>query len=99
MCLCNMRLSSSVLMLIKNSPLCALGESSWETSNVVGELAVVAQELNICTINQNLASLLLLHVLLAAERGEAPVLGDNDLLASWELVLGAAESLESDSTV
>jgi hypothetical protein len=60
---------------------------------------VGAQELNICAINENLSGFLLLHVLLAAERGEAPVLGDDNLLATWELVLGAAESLKSDFTV
>jgi len=48
---------------------------------------VVAQELNISTIDQNLSSSLLLHVFFAAERSEAPVLGDNDLLATRELVL------------
>jgi hypothetical protein len=60
---------------------------------------VVAQELNVGAINQDLALSLLLHVLLAAERREAPVLGDNDLLAARELVLRAAESLESGGTV
>jgi hypothetical protein len=62
-------------------------ESSWESSDVVGQLALVAQELDVSTINQDLASLLLLHVLFAAERGEAPVLGNDDLLAAGELVL------------
>jgi hypothetical protein len=74
-------------------------ESSWEAADVVCELTLVAQELNVGTIDQNLSGSLLLHVLLAAERGETPVLGDNDLLATWELVLGAAESLEGGSTV
>ena len=60
---------------------------------------MVAQELDICTINQNLALSLLLHIFFAAERSEAPVLGDNDLLATRELVLGSAESLESGGTV
>ena len=60
---------------------------------------MVAQELDVGTINQDLALGLLLHVLLAAERREAPVLGDNDLLAARELVLRAAESLESGGTV
>jgi len=78
--------------------LCLL-ESSWETSDVVGQLSVVAQELNICTINQDLASSLLLHVFLTAKRGKAPVLGNDNLLATRELVLGSAESLESGSTV
>lgn len=74
-------------------------EGSWEASDVVGQLAVVAQELDIGTINQDLALSLLLHVLLAAERGEAPVLRDDDLLAARELVLRAAESLKSGGTV
>jgi len=60
---------------------------------------VIAQELNIGTINQDLSSSLLLHVLLTAKRGEAPVLGNDDLLATRELVLGTTEGLESGSTV
>lgn len=76
-----------------------LGEGSWETADVVGELAVVGQELDVGTINENLSGGLLLHVLLTAEWGETPVLGDNDLLASWELVLGAAEGLKGNSAV
>jgi hypothetical protein len=40
------------------------------------------------------------HVLFfAVERSEAPVLGDDDLLATRELVLGSAESLESSGTI
>jgi hypothetical protein len=62
-------------------------ESSWESSDVVRQLAVVGQELNISTIDQKLALSLLLHVLFAAERSEAPVLGNNNLLAARELVL------------
>ena len=74
-------------------------EGSWEAANVVGKLTLVAQELNVGTINQDLSSSLLLRILLTAERGETPVLGNNDLLATWELVLGTTESLESGSTV
>ena len=48
---------------------------------------MIAQELDICSINQDLASLLLLHVFFAAERSEPPVLGYDDLLAAGELVL------------
>ena len=61
--------------------------------------AVLREELDVGTIHLDVASLPLLDVLLAAEGGEAPVLGDNDLLPAGELVLGAAESLESDRTV
>lgn len=60
---------------------------------------MVAQELDVGTVNQDLTLSLLLHILLAAEWGEAPVLGDNDLLAARELVLGAAKSLESSGAV
>ena len=62
-------------------------ESSWESSDVVGQLALVPQELDICTIDQNLTSGLLLNILFTTERSEAPVLGNNDLLATRELVL------------
>jgi hypothetical protein len=65
----------------------SLLESSWESSDVVGQLAVVGQELDISTINQDLASSLLLHVLFTAERSEAPVLRNDDLLAARELIL------------
>jgi hypothetical protein len=74
-------------------------ESSWESSDVVGQLALVAQELDVCTINQDLASSLLLHVLFTAERSEPPILGNDNLLATWELVLRTAESFESGGTV
>jgi hypothetical protein len=60
---------------------------------------VVGKELDVGTIDQELALSLALEVLLAAERGEAPVLGDNDLLATRELVLRTAESLKSETTV
>jgi len=74
-------------------------ESSGESPHVVLQFTVVAKELNLSTVNHDLASSLLLHVLLAAERGETPVLGDDDLLAAGELVLGTAEGLDGDSAV
>jgi hypothetical protein len=74
-------------------------ESLGETAHVVLEGTVVGQELDIGTVDLDAASSLALQVLLAAERGEAPVLGDDDLLATRELVLGAAESLKSEVTV
>ena len=88
-------------------------ESGREAANVAGEVALVAEELNVGTVDLDLALLALLDVLLALERGETPVLGDDDLLATGELgdisvcrgvshaqtylVLGSPESLESDS--
>lgn len=60
---------------------------------------MVAQELDVGTIDLDTAGSLALQVVIAAERGETPVLGDDDLLATGKLVLGATESLESESTV
>lgn len=60
---------------------------------------MVGKELNVGTVDLDTASSLALEVLVAAERGEAPVLGDDNLLTAGELVLGATESLESKSTV
>lgn len=74
-------------------------ESVGEAANVLLQVAVVGKELDVSTVDLDAASSLLVEVLLAAERGEAPVLGDNDLLATRELVLGSSESLESDSAV
>ena len=60
---------------------------------------MTTEELNVGTVLAELASVAELEVLLAADGGEAPVLGDNDLLATGELVLGTAEGLKSGSTV
>jgi hypothetical protein len=56
---------------------------------------VVGKELNVGAIDANATRLLPFQVLLPPERGEAPVLGQNDLLPAGELVLGSAEGLES----
>lgn len=74
-------------------------ESLGEALHVVSQGAVVGQELHVSTVDLDAASSLLLQVLLAAEGGETPVLGDNDLLATGELVLGAAEGLEGGGAV
>lgn len=60
---------------------------------------MVAQELHVGTVHLDAASGLLLQVLLATERGEAPVLGDDDLLATGELVLGSAQGLKGGGAV
>lgn len=74
-------------------------ESVRESAQVVGKLAVVRQELNVGTIDQDAAGSLLLEVLVAAKRGETPVLGDDNLLSTGELVLRSSESLKSESSV
>jgi hypothetical protein len=60
---------------------------------------VVAEELDVGTVDLDTAGSLAVQVLITTKRGEAPVLGDDDLLATGELVLGAAESLKSQVTV
>lgn len=60
---------------------------------------MVGKELNISTIHLDATGGLLLQVLLPAKGGEAPVLGDDDLLPARELVLRATKSLKSDSPV
>ena len=60
---------------------------------------MAAQELHVSTVLLKLALLAELNVLLAADGGETPVLGDDDLLAAGELVHGAAESLDGGGTV
>jgi hypothetical protein len=42
------------------------------------------EELDVSTVGLDLTSLALLDVLVTAERGETPVLGDDDLLATRE---------------
>lgn len=75
------------------------GESLGETLHVESQGTVVGKELDVSTVDLDAAGSLLLQVLLAAEGGETPVLGDDDLLATGELVLRAAESLESGGAV
>jgi len=60
---------------------------------------VVAEELDVGTIDLDTAFLSQLDVLVTAQRSEAPVLGHDDLLASWELVLRAAKSFDGCGTV
>lgn len=67
-------------------------ESSWETAHVLLDLSVWAEELNVSTIDLDGSGITLLDVLLTTERGESPVLGDNDLLATRE----PKELLETD---
>jgi hypothetical protein len=77
------------MFIIDSSPsnqnLSLLLESVRETPDVVGEGALVAEELNVGTVDPDLALLALLDVFLAVEGGESPHLGDNDLLATGEL--------------
>lgn len=74
-------------------------EGVWKSSHVVRKRAVLGQELNVAAVDTELASLALLNVLGAVERRETPLLGDDDLLATWELVLRATEGLDGGGAV
>lgn len=85
----------NAIYLCLRSILIGLGEAL----DVLGERTLVAQELNVGTVDLDAALLPEANVLSAAERSEAPVLGDNDLLATRELVHGSAEGLDGGSLV
>lgn len=70
-----------------------------ETTHVVLEVALVAQELHVSTVVLESSLTTLLDVVLPGERCETPVLGRNNLLASWEFVLSATEGLDGGGTV
>lgn len=70
-----------------------------ETTHVVLEVALVAQELHVGTVVLESSLTTLRDVVLPGKRCETPVLGRNDLLASWELVLGATEGLDGGGSV
>ena len=62
-----------------------------EYPNVTLNRPLVPQELHVSPIDPDLAFGTLLEVFITAERCEAPVLRDDDLLAAGKLVLGATE--------
>jgi len=74
-------------------------EGIGETPHVLGQVALVAEELNVGAIVLEATLGALGDVLLAAEGCEAPVLGDDDLLATGELVLRSAEGFDGGSAV
>jgi hypothetical protein len=87
------------LLLSSCSDLSLLLKRLRETTHVVLEWALLPQKLHVRTIDAELTGLAALNVLLATQRCEAPVLGDDDLLAAGELVLAAAEGLDGGGTV
>lgn len=64
----------------------SVGESLGVGTDVLGKVSVGPQELDVGTVGLDLAVGALLDVLLAAQGGETPVLGDDDLLATREPV-------------
>jgi len=76
-----------------------LSESLWEATNVVLKFSVVGEELNVSAINLDTALLSEFHILVPTKRSESPVLGHDDLLSTWELVLRASKSLDCGRSV
>ena len=70
-----------------------------EYPNVTLNRPLVPQELHVSPIDSDLAFGTLLEVFVTAERCEAPILRDDDLLAAGELVLGATEGFDGCCTV
>ena len=65
-----------------------------EHADVALNRPLVPQELHVSPVDPDFAFRTLLKVFVTAERCEAPVLGDNDLLAAGEFVLGATEGFD-----
>ena len=63
------------------------------------ERTLLKEVLDVATIGLKTASSAGSDVVLTGELGEAPLLGDDDLLATGELELGTTESLHDDSLV
>lgn len=59
----------------------------------------VSQKLDVSTVNLDIACIALLLVILSTERSEPPVLGNNDLLAAREFILGPAKGLDGSCTI
>lgn len=70
-----------------------------EYPNVTLNGTLVPQELHVSPIDPDLTFGTLLEIFVAAERCEAPVLGDDDLLATGEFVLGATQGFDGCSAV
>lgn len=62
-------------------------EGLGEAPQVVRQTTVVAEKLDVGTVDLDAAGSLALEVVLATQGSEAPVLGNDDLLAAGELVL------------
>ena len=72
---------------------------TWEPLHVLLDASLVPEELNVGTIHQHPAFLFQLDVFISFQWRETPILANDDLLATWELVHGSSESFDSSSTV
>lgn len=75
---------STIFLLFHH--LCLGAESSWIQSQVPFDRTVLAEILDVGSVDPDFAGSALFLVFFAAQGGEAPVLRNNDLLAAGELV-------------
>jgi hypothetical protein len=68
-------------------------------SKVVGERTLLGDKLDVTAIRSELTSGTSLNIVSTSKRSETPLLGDDDLLLTWELVLTASQSLNNNSLV
>jgi len=73
------------------------GES--QAADVLLEVTLLLVKLNVSTVIYQFTVLLELNVLVPAEIGETPFLGNNDLLSPRELVLSSSQGLDDDGFV
>jgi hypothetical protein len=66
---------------------------------VVGKRTLLGDKLDVTTIRSELTSSTSLNIVGTSERSETPLLGDDDLLLTGELILAASQSLNNDSLV
>ena len=83
-----------ILLLLRRRRRSLRLESLREPPDIALNRPMIPQELHIRPVDQQLPGSTLLEVFFAAQRGEAPVLADDDLLAAREFVLRAAEGFD-----
>ena len=79
--------------------LSASSEVVWESSVVLLQRTLLGQELDESTVVLDLTGISPSDVLSSVQVGETPLLGDDDLLLTWELVSGSSQTLNNDVLV
>lgn len=70
-----------------------------ELGQVLLQVTLLRQELNVSTVVLDLTVSLLGNVFFSVERSETPLLRDDDLLLTWELVSGSSQTLNNNVLV
>ena len=71
----------------------------WEFSDVVFQRTLLGQELNESTVVLDFTSFSLLQVFWSVQVGETPLLRQNNLLLTWELVSGSSQTFNDNILV